>query len=207
MSHCVKCYSAYIAGRRPPVSRHKFNASWWSGVSNELRFSRIKMLCKNRAKTQPDPTTRGSEPLNRISVYRRSVLPKRGRIPPLENIGVRTGTRLHSRSVCNSACDSHLFYPRYKAIVNIRLRPRSEVAHGKSVSICAALSNLCCYLATGESLLKIMAFFRVAPILDHYVQIWRHSPNRKYITYRNAAIKDQATATAGNTLRKFGVKT
>jgi len=45
------------------------------------------------------PTTRGSEPLNRIWDHWTSVLPKRGRKEPLENIGVPLWTRLRWRRV------------------------------------------------------------------------------------------------------------
>ena len=50
---------------------------------------------------QEDPTTRDSEPVNRIWDHWTSVLPTRGRRQPLENTGVRLWTRLRSRKVCH----------------------------------------------------------------------------------------------------------
>ena len=50
---------------------------------------------------QEDPTTRGSEPLNRIWDHWTSVLPTRGRRQPLENTGIHCDHGLRSRRACH----------------------------------------------------------------------------------------------------------
>jgi len=63
-----------------------------------LRFTSLHQTGND---LQEDPTTRGSEPLNRIWDLWTPVLPIRGRRQPLENTGVRLWTRLHlRRTVC-----------------------------------------------------------------------------------------------------------
>jgi len=63
-----------------------------------LRFTSLHQTGND---LQEDPTTRGSEPLNRIWDLWTPVLPIRGRRQPLENTGVRLWTRLRlRRTVC-----------------------------------------------------------------------------------------------------------
>jgi len=60
---------------------------------------------------------------------------------------------------------------------------------GKS-RVFASVSYPCCHLANH---LKCTLFFS-SPIPGHYVHTWREPQNRKYISYRNAAKEERATA-------------